>query len=93
MEEIHPFYQLSQIDKEFMSKVDLMHDVTQSVQSRAKRMRYENLLHLCDIAGNIADDIKETPKPPNLRHLRAMPKLVEGFDLALSMGSELLAPG
>ncbi|MEK9679557.1 MAG: hypothetical protein VW169_14370 [Rhodospirillaceae bacterium] len=93
MEKIHPFYQLSQIDKEFMSKVDLMHDVTQSVQSRAKRMRYENLLHLCDIAGNIAADIKETPKPPNLRHLRAMPKLVEGLDLALSMGSELLAPG
>ncbi len=93
LEEIHPFYQLSQIDKDFMNKVDLMHDVIQSVQSRAKRIHYENLLHLCDIAGNITSDIKETPKPPNLRHLRAMPKLIEGFDLALAMGPELLATG
>ena len=91
LQEIHPFYQLSQIDKDFMNKVDLMHDVIQSVQSRAKRMGYDNLLHLCDIAGNITADIKETPKPPNLRHLRAMPKLVEGLDLALSMGTEQLA--
>ena len=55
----------------------------QAINYLTQRLGYDNLVSLCDLAGNVVKDVKERPRPPNVRHLRAMPQLVVGFETAL----------
>jgi hypothetical protein len=83
VEEIIPDYQVSLATDDMKRRVALLLSTIEGVHRRARRLGFGNLVSLCDIAANIVSDIKERPKPPNVRHLRAMPQLVVGFETAL----------
>jgi hypothetical protein len=83
IEEIIPDYQVSLVTEDLKRRVALLDTTIDSIYRRAQRLGFENLISLCEIAGNIVRDIKERPIPPNVRHLRAMPQLVVGFEMAL----------
>ena len=83
VDEIIPDYQVSLVTDDFKRRIGMLQNTVENVQRRAKRLGHGNLVSLCEIAGNVVKDIKERPKPPNVRHLRAMPQLVVGFETAL----------
>jgi len=83
VEEIIPDYQVSLVTEDSKRRIALLMSTIEGVHRRAKRLGHDNLVSLCDLAGNVVKDIKERPKPPNVRHLRAMPQLVVGFETAL----------
>lgn len=83
VEEIIPDYQVSLVTDDFKRRIGLLQTTVESVHKRAQRLGNDSLVSLCEIAGNVVKDIKERPKPPNVRHLRAMPQLVVGFETAL----------
>ena len=84
VDEIIPDYQVSIYNDDTKRRVALLLSTIEGVHRRAQRLGFDNLVSLCDIAANIMSDIKERPKPPNVRHLRAMPQLVVGFETALT---------
>jgi hypothetical protein len=47
---------------------------------------------MCELANNVLGEIRERPVPPNLKHLRALPKLVSGFQMALMAMPERKVP-
>ncbi len=83
VEEIIPDYQVSLVTDDFKRRIVLLQNTVEAVHKRAQRLGADSLVSLCEIAGNVVKDIKERPKPPNVRHLRAMPQLVVGFETAL----------
>jgi CheY-like chemotaxis protein len=84
VEEIIPDYQVSLVTDDFKRRIALLQSTVEAVHRRAQRLGYDNLVSLCDLAGNVVKDVKERPRPPNVRHLRAMPQLVVGFETALN---------
>lgn len=89
--EIMPEYENSAIDDNFTRQINLLAETIDGVNRRATRLQFDNLVGLCELAGNVTTDIRECPRPPQLRHIRAMPKLVEGFTTALTLAPEHLA--
>jgi hypothetical protein len=83
VEEIIPDYQVSLVTDDFKRRIVMLQNTVEAVHRRAQRLGYDNLVSLCDLAGNVVKDVKERPRPPNVRHLRAMPQLVVGFETAL----------
>jgi CheY-like chemotaxis protein len=83
VEEIIPDYQVSLVTDDLKRRIALLLTTIEGVHRRAQRLGNGNLVSLCDLAGNVIKDIKERPRPPNVRHLRAMPQLVVGFETAL----------
>jgi len=81
--EIMPDYEHSNIGEDFRRRIDLLQGAVETIHRRATRMRFEHLITLCELSGNIVGEIRANPKPPNLRHLRAMPEMVTGFEIAL----------
>jgi len=81
--EIIPDYQVSISTDDTTRRVALLLTSIEAVHRRARRLGDDNLVSLCELAGSVVKDIKERPKPPNVRHLRAMPQLVVGFETAL----------
>jgi hypothetical protein len=82
--EIVPDYENGTIGDDFKRRIGMLHDAIATIHRRAERLDFENLVSLCELSGNIVIEIKERPIPPNLRHLRALPKMVEGFQMALA---------
>lgn len=83
VEEIIPDYQVSLVSDDFKRRIGLLQSTVESVHKRARRLGNDSLVSLCELAGNVVKDVKERPKPPNVRHLRALPQLVVGFETAL----------
>ena len=81
--EIIPDYQVGQIGDDFRRRIGMLQSTIENIHKRGKRLGYGNLVSLCELAGNVVNEVKERPKPPNVRHLRAMPQLVVGFEMAL----------
>lgn len=81
--EIMPDYEASNIGEDFRRRIYLLRGAIDTIQRRAARLKFENLVTLCELSGNIATEIEARPKPPNLRHLKAMPEMVTGFEIAL----------
>ena len=86
--EIVPDYKSSTIGDDFKRRIGMLQSAIATIHHRAERLGFENLISLCELSGNIVIEIKERPIPPNLRHLRALPKMVEGFHLALTAMAE-----
>jgi CheY-like chemotaxis protein len=82
--EILPSYESSKIDDDFRRRVQMLQGIIVEVDRRAKRLGFFTLSDLCMLAGNMVNDVAENPVPPNLKHLRTMPKFVEGFEAALN---------
>jgi DNA-binding response OmpR family regulator len=80
--EIMPDYERSNISDDFKRRLGLLYEGVQTIQRRAERLKFENLITLCELSANIVGDIKIRPVPPNLRHLKAMPEMVTGFEIA-----------
>jgi hypothetical protein len=89
--EIVPDYKSSTIGDDFKRRIGMLQDAIATIHRRAERLGFDNLVSLCELSGNIVIEIKERPIPPNLRHLRALPKMVEGFQLALTAMAEDLS--
>jgi CheY-like chemotaxis protein len=83
VEEIIPDYQVSLVTDDFKRRIVMLQNTVENVHKRAQRLGHGSLISLCEIAGNVVKDVKERPRPPNVRHLRAMPQLVVGFETAL----------
>lgn len=83
IDEIIPDYQVSLVTDDLTRRLSLLQTTVETVHRRAQRLGFANLVSLCELAGNIVKDVRERPKPPNVRHLRAMPQLVVGFETAL----------
>lgn len=81
--EIAPDYEAGNITDHFHRRVQELHAIVQMIQKRGLRIGNRDLVSMCELANNILGEIRERPTPPNLRHLRAMPKLVSGFQMAL----------
>ncbi len=81
--EIIPDYQVGQIGDDFRRRIAMLQTTIENMHRRGKRIGHGNLISLCELAGSIVNEVKERPKPPNVRHLRAMPQLVVGFEMAL----------
>lgn len=83
VDEIIPDYQVGQIGDDFRRRIAMLQTTIENMHKRGKRLGHGNLVSLCELAGSIVNEVKERPKPPNVRHLRAMPQLVVGFEMAL----------
>ena len=83
VDEIIPDYQVGQIGDDFRRRIAMLQTTIENMHKRGKRLGHGNLVSLCELAGSIVNEVKERPKPPNVRHLRAMPQLVVGFETAL----------
>lgn len=83
VDEIIPDYQVGQIGDDFKRRVAMLQSTIENLNKRGRRLGHGNLVSLCELAGNVVNDVKERPKPPNVRHLRALPQLVVGFEMAL----------
>mgnify|MGYP006919658410 CR=1 FL=1 len=81
--EIIPDYQAGDITDRFRERVSDLYTTIGLLRVRAKRLGYLDVVSMCDIAGDVIGEIREQPVPPNLKRLRAMPKLVTGFHTAL----------
>jgi len=88
VEELLPDYEDSNITDEFNRRIGLVDTLLVGVAHRARRVGYDNLHGLCEMACNVVIDIKENPIPPNTKHLLVMPKLIEAFDLAIKMAPD-----
>jgi hypothetical protein len=53
------------------------------IHRRGLKLGNRDLVSMCELANNVIGEIRERPTPPNLKHLRALPKLVSGFQMAL----------
>jgi len=82
--EVMPSYEASKVDDDFRRRIALLQQTIVEVDRRAKRLGFFTLSDLCMLAGNMVNDVAENPVPPNLKHLRTMPKFVEGFEAALN---------
>ena len=89
--EIVPDYEMSDITETFRRRIELLQSSVVGVHKRAERLGFWDLVSLCEIAANVVTEIKERPVPPNLRHLRALPKMVAGFETALLSMREAIA--
>jgi CheY-like chemotaxis protein len=83
IQEIMPSYEAARIDDDFRRRIALLQQTIVEVDRRAKRLGFFTLSDLCMLAGNMVNDVAENPVPPNMKHLRTMPKFVEGFEAAL----------
>lgn len=81
--EILPDYEASNINDHFRRRVAILHNIVTMIGKRARRMSNQDLLSMCELANNVVGEIRANPIPPNLKHLKAMPKLVSGFQMAL----------
>jgi DNA-binding response OmpR family regulator len=81
--EIMPDYEVSNITDRFRQRVAELHDVVTMIQRRALKLSNRDLVSMCELVNNVLGEIRERPIPPNLKHLRAMPKLISGFQMAL----------
>ena len=81
--EIMPDYEASNINDHFRRRVEILHEIVTMVGRRAQRMSSRDLISMCELAANVVGEIRQHPTPPNLKHLKAMPKLVSGFQMAL----------
>lgn len=81
--EIVPDYEAGNINDHFRRRVQDLHDIVAMIQRRGLKLGNQDLVSICELANNILGEIREHPTPPNLKHLRAMPKLVSGFQMAL----------
>ena len=89
IEEIMPIYKKRNINEDFHRKIEILQSSLNALHRRALRFRHADIANLCDITGNIITDIKERPEPPSLRYLTVMPKMMLGFQAALStLGAE-----
>ena len=90
--EILPDYEKSAIGETFLRRIEMLRTGVETVRRRAVRLGFADVVSLCEIADNVVSEIKARPVPPNLKHLRAMPKMVIGFETALlSISSGRLA--
>jgi len=81
--EIMPDYEACTITERFHQRVAELHDVITMIRRRAQKLVNRDLVSMCELANNVLGEIRERPTPPNLKHLRAMPKLISGFQMAL----------
>jgi DNA-binding response OmpR family regulator len=81
--EVMPDYETSNISDDFRRRIGLLQGAVDTIRRRAERLKFDNLVTLCELSGNIVTEIRANPKPPNLRHLKAMPEMVNGFEIAL----------
>ncbi len=88
VEELIPDYQTSYINEKFKKRIEMLQEVVTDLQWGATRIGNGDILSLCELAGSIVTEIKARPIPPNLRHIKAMPKLVTGFETALASARE-----
>jgi len=78
-----PDYEACTITERFHQRVAELHDVITMIRRRAQKLVNRDLVSMCELANNVLGEIRERPTPPNLKHLRAMPKLISGFQMAL----------
>lgn len=81
--EILPDYEMSNISTHFHRRVRELHNIVEMLRVRAVRLANRDMIDMCELADNVLGEIAANPIPPNLKHLKAMPKLVTGFHTAL----------
>jgi len=81
--ELAPDYEAGNINEHFHRRITELHDIIAMMQRRGLKLGNRDLVSMCELADNVLGDIRERPTPPNLKHLRALPKLVSGFQMAL----------
>jgi DNA-binding response OmpR family regulator len=81
--EILPDYEASNINDHLRRRLQELHDIVAMIHRRGLKLGNIDMVSVCELANNVLGEIRERPTPPNLKHLRALPKLVSGFHLAL----------
>jgi DNA-binding response OmpR family regulator len=81
--ELVPDYEAGNINDHFRRRIGELHDVVAMIHRRGLKLGNRDLVSMCELANNVIGEIRERPTPPNLKHLRALPKLVSGFQMAL----------
>jgi DNA-binding response OmpR family regulator len=81
--ELAPDYEAGNINDHFHRRIKELYDIVGMIQRRGLKLGNRDLVSMCELANNVLGEIKERPTPPNLKHLRALPKLVSGFQMAL----------
>lgn len=82
--ELAPDYEAGNINEHFHRRIAELHDIVAMIQRRGMKLGNRDLVSMCELANNVLGEIRERPTPPNLKHLRALPKLVGGFQMALA---------
>jgi DNA-binding response OmpR family regulator len=81
--ELVPDYEAGNITDQFHHRIRELYNIVAMIQRRGLRLGNRDLVSMCELANNVLGEIRERPIPPNLKHLRALPKLVSGFQMAL----------
>ena len=81
--EIAPDYEAGNITEHFHRRIAELHDIIQMIHRRGLKLGNRDIVSMCELGNNVLGEIRERPVPPNLKHLRALPKLISGFQMAL----------
>lgn len=81
--EIAPDYEAGNITEHFHRRIAELHDIIQMIHRRGLKLGNRDIVSMCELGNNVLGEIRERPAPPNLKHLRALPKLISGFQMAL----------